>query len=69
MRLVLKLAFMVLVTLEFQECLQGGGMFDEMQFAARAYIAELRGIPRNDPTLLDAAKALLIRQYAQYDKS
>jgi hypothetical protein len=65
MRLICKLSVMLLATLVLQEWLQGGGgVCDEIQFTARAYISELRGLPRNEPHLLESAKALSQREIA-----
>jgi hypothetical protein len=57
MRLVLKLAVIVLLAVGCQWLLLGHGAaeLDEAAFTARIFFANARGIPLDSPELLDAA--------------
>ena len=63
MRLVLKLLIAVALAVAMQGLLElCAGAIDEVEFALRTYLAEMRGDPPNEPGLLDAAKQLMARQ-------
>ena len=68
MRLVLKAALILVVTIGVQYLIGGhasGGVLDEAQFTMRVGVAKLAGTADNNQDLVDAATELMRRQEAR----
>jgi hypothetical protein len=66
MRVLLKLSAIVLVGVVIQWAIGPGmGTVDEAAFDCRVGIAVLRGVPIDDPSIIELANELLVRQYAR----